>query len=198
MNRIRISGTIARDDGTFGKESENLYWLDVRRRSGTVDRLMVFADGEVPEGEVTVEGMVKATYRKGLGVPTFIEAADVAPAREGEQGTNDAVVIGVLREDPVCREKERRGDSSPDRPGPRYLSSIVLKTANGPVPVVLWGSMAKKAAEQLHAGDRLTVTGRMQSRRYRTKDGRKRIAYELSASSLKKAEDVPQDGTPEA
>lgn len=198
MNRIRISGTIARDDGTFGKESENLYWLDVRRNSGTVDRLMVFADGDVPEGDVTVEGTLKAAYRKGVGVPAFIEAENVVPAREGEQGTNDAAVTGVLKEDPVCREKERKDGGSPDRPGPRYLSSIVLKTESGPIPVVLWGVTAKKAAEQLHAGDRITATGRMQSRRYRTKDGRRRTAYELSASSLKKVGDAAKDEALEA
>ena len=194
MNRIKASGTITRDDGTFGKESENLYWLDVRRNSGTVDRLMVFADGEVPEGEVTVEGTVKAAYRKGLGVPAFIEAAGVVPAQEGEQGMNKAHVDGTLKEDPVCREVPRKDEGRPDRTGPRYISSVILRTDKGPVPVVLWGSMAKKAAEELHAGDRLEAGGRMQSRRYRTKDGRKRTAYELSASSLKKVGDTAQDG----
>lgn len=197
MNRIKASGTITRDDGTFGKESENLYWLDVRRNSGTVDRLMVFADCDVPEGEVTVDGIVKAAYRKGVGVPSFIEAASVMPAQEGEQGLNKAYVEGVLKEDPVCREVPRKDGGKPDRTGPRYISSVILRTDKGPVPVVLWGSMAKKAAEELRAGDRLEAGGRMQSRRYRTKDGRRRTAYELSAASLKKVGDAAQDEAPE-
>lgn len=197
MNRIKASGTITRDDGTFGKESENLYWLDVRRNSGTVDRLMVFADCDVPEGEVTVDGIVKAAYRKGVGVPSFIEAASVMPAQEGEQGLNKAYVEGVLKEDPVCREVPRKDGGKPDRTGPRYISSVILRTDKGPVPVVLWGSMAKKAAEELRAGDRLEAGGRMQSRRYCTKDGRRRTAYELSAASLKKVGDAAQDEAPE-
>ncbi|HLC76416.1 MAG TPA: single-stranded DNA-binding protein [Candidatus Peribacterales bacterium] len=50
--------------------------------------------------------------------------------------------------------------------------------------VVLWGDLAKLAAESLKKGQRIHVTGRVQTRSFETKAGQKRYTTEIVAESV--------------
>ena len=47
-----------------------------------------------------------------------------------------------------------------------------------------WRSLAENAAESLHTGTRVLVTGRLQSRTWETEDGQKRSAVEIEAEEV--------------
>ena len=47
-----------------------------------------------------------------------------------------------------------------------------------------WRSLAENAAESLHTGTRVLVTGRLQSRSWETEDGQKRSAVEIEAEEV--------------
>ena len=50
--------------------------------------------------------------------------------------------------------------------------------------VVAWRSLADNAAESLHTGTRVVVTGRLQSRSWETEDGAKRSTVEIEAEEI--------------
>lgn len=48
----------------------------------------------------------------------------------------------------------------------------------------LWGTPAQNAAESLHKGDRVLLTGRLRQRDYTSKDGEKRSTHELEIDEI--------------
>lgn len=50
--------------------------------------------------------------------------------------------------------------------------------------VVAWGELGEHAAESLHKGDRVIVTGRMEQRTWETDEGDKRSKVEVVASDI--------------
>jgi single-strand DNA-binding protein len=50
--------------------------------------------------------------------------------------------------------------------------------------VVVWGQLAERCNQVLHKGDRIYVTGRLQTRSWEAQDGSKRYKTELIADSL--------------
>lgn len=171
MNDSVISGILKKGDKDYPQGC--LYMLDVPRRSGTVDSLMVLSHTpDLMEGPVTITGHVKAEYIHKIGVPVYIVPEKIEPAEE--TGPSKTTVTGRLKEDPVCR-KTKQG---------KAVSTILLVTNDGTVPVLLWGKRAETAPEKFKAGDMLTASGRLQSRDYPDKKGGARTTYELSATSV--------------
>ena len=211
MNTIVIEGDLAKDDGRSGMKLDKLYWLSSERKSGTMDRLMVFvdgivpdgrvrirgkvksawksgtmdrlmvlADGIVPDGRVRIRGKVKSAYLRGAGVPTFIEAESVEPIEGSGTCVSEAVVDGMVRSDPVCRKIEARGGDGSGHGAGKHICTLLLQTDGGTVPAVLWGKDAESAPGRFRPGDMVRVSGRLQSRRYHTKEGGQKTAYSLS------------------
>jgi single-strand DNA-binding protein len=50
--------------------------------------------------------------------------------------------------------------------------------------IVLWNDMAKKAAEEVKKGSKVSVTGKLNYRTYETQSGEKRYITEIVASEL--------------
>ena len=50
--------------------------------------------------------------------------------------------------------------------------------------IVLWNDMAKKAAEAVKKGSKVSLTGKINSRTYETKDGQNRNIVEIVANYL--------------
>lgn len=171
MNQTKVCGNL-RDGGTEYAPG-HLYWLDVERKSGAVDTLMVLSPGEkLPEGQVQVTGRICSEYIHGVGVPVFIVPASVEPGGDG--GSSEACVHGTLKKDPVLRKTSKGTD----------ISSVLLMTEDGPVPTVLWGGPARKVVKTLKKGSPLHVNGRLQSRTFPLRRGGTRTTWELSVGSL--------------
>lgn len=176
MNEITVSGTLKKDGSKY--KPGCLYWLDVMRKSGVIDKIMVFSrDENLMEGDVLITGCVKAEYIQGLGVPVFIVPDSIEPMQDDKNRISEVTVLGILKADPVLRTIKSG----------KYISTIILMTAEGPVPILLWNGNAKIASETYKAGDMLKVTGRLQSREYSDRKGKKHTTYELSAHKIKLA-----------
>ena len=52
------------------------------------------------------------------------------------------------------------------------------------IPLVFWRGTAETAAKYCHKGDKLIVSGTLQSRQYEDKTGAKRTAYEVYVSHM--------------
>lgn len=173
MNSIKINGVLSAGGKKY--KQGHLYNLEVARKSGTVDTVIVLGEEGLQEGPVHIEGALKADYIHTLGVVTYIVPEKV---EEGEaDGYSRGEVTGILKSEPVCRKTN----------GGKSIASLLLKTDDGVVPVILWGVNAEKS-DMYRRGDELTATGRMQSRPYTNKKGERHTAYELSASRIDFAE----------
>lgn len=171
MNRIEISGMLRKDGQEY--VVGHLYWLDVARKSGTVDTLMVFSSDDLVDGNVHITGHIQAQYVRGMtGLPVFIVPDLVEYC--AIDNLSCATVTGKLRTDPVSRKTKDL----------KSIATVVLNTEYGPVPVLLWGSNAKKAENVYHAGDTIKVEGRLQSRQYTDKKSNVRTTYELSSGMM--------------
>ena len=171
------------------------FFLEVPRLSGVVDLLPIIAEDRVLEamdlsaGEMlTVTGQIRShnisgeTRRRLL---IFVFASSVI-CEDGDP------VNYVVVEGPVCREPIYRRT-----PLGREICDIMLAVPRAfhradYLPCILWGRTAQEGS-QCHTRDRLRICGRLQSRIYTkvTDAGpEERTAYEVSALSAEKAEDV--------
>lgn len=172
MNDSVISGTLKKG-GTDYRQGY-LYILEVPRKSGAVDSLMVISKTPgLMEGPVKITGHVRSEYIHKIGVPVYIVPEKIESVED--LGESRTTVTGRLKEDPVCRHT-KKGKS---------VSTILLVTNDGTVPVLLWGKDAEEVSEKYKGGDMLTASGRLRSREYPDKKGQTRTAYELSASKVK-------------
>ncbi len=176
MNKIIANGILKKAEKPY--DSRYLYWLEVARKSGTIDTVMVLSeDGGLMEGLVKITGALKSEYIHPVGVPVFIVPEMVEPGEEKAEVSSEAVVTGTLKHNPVCRTTKKG----------KNVSTILLITEGGTIPVLLWNDNAKQAPDKFKEGDTLTATGRLQSREYPVKDGA-RTTYELSARKIILAE----------
>lgn len=174
MNKVEVNGMLRK--GTHAYESGSLYWLDVTRKSGTVDTLMVLSpDDGLTEGSVNMSGTLKAEYINGVGVPVFIVPESVVIGKD--DGHSETVVTGVLKKRPECRKTH----------GGKLIASILVNVDGSQVPVILWGTTARNAEKTLNSGDMVKVSGRLQSREYTDrKKNQRHTTWELSATSIEK------------
>ncbi len=66
----------------------------------------------------------------------------------------------------------------------RYLQNNEWKEESSFFDVTAWGPLGENAAATLLKGMRVIVTGRLQQRRYETKEGEKRSAIEIVADEI--------------
>lgn len=162
-----------------------IFPLSVDRLSGAADLLNVVIPEDlfqacppVPGAEYEVAGEIRSfNNRSGTGprlVITFF-ARTLAPA-EGEH-LNRLELSGVLCKAPTLRRT----------PLGREICDLLLAVNRrygraDYLPCIAWGSLARSCAT-LEVGDPFSLTGRLQSRKYRKVDGNReteRTAYEVS------------------
>jgi len=166
-----------------------LFPLEVERLSGTMDVLNVIVSEDllrqcpvVAGEEYRLSGEVRSfNNRSGQGsrlVITFFARA--LEPWEGEH-TNALELTGVLCKAPVVRRT----------PLGREICDLLLAVnrrygRSDYLPCIAWGAVARSCG-MLGVGDRVHMTGRLQSRKYRKvdEDGTsERTAYEVSVMSL--------------
>lgn len=171
--------------------------LLVRRQSGVVDRLAVTIPGKlllsaeqegeaqhVPDGLILVKGQVRS-YNKmveGSGrLMVTLFAQGISPAVENDT-LNDVSLTGILCKPPIYRST----------PFGREICDMMLAVNRGfgksdYIPCITWGRNAQYAS-RLHVGDKLRLSGRLQSRQYQKQlengEYMNRNVYEVSVFTL--------------
>lgn len=169
--------------------------LLVKRLSGALDRLPITVPGKLMTGDETqYDGLLMAqgqvrSYNKvvdGSGrLMVTLFAQSIAPADENDT-LNKATIAGALCRPPVYRST----------PFGREICDMMLAVnrafgKSDYIPCIAWGRNAQYAA-RFQVGDRVRLTGRLQSREYQKllENGEymTRNAYEVSAFTLEAAE----------
>ena len=167
-----------------------IFPLEVQRLSGTADVLNVVASQQtleacpvLPGGYYTAKGEVRSfNNRAGVGsrlVITFF-AKSLSPAQDAPQ--NLLRLSGTL-----CKPTTLRRT-----PLGREICDLLLAVnrsygRSDYLPCIAWGALARSCA-RLGTGDTLSLTGRLQSRKYRKVlaegEEEERTAYEISVLNL--------------
>ena len=166
-----------------------IFPLSVSRLSGASDLLNVVVSEDllracppIPGGEYEVSGEIRSfNNRSGLGAKLVITffAKTITPA-EGEH-LNQLELSGVLCKQPILRRT----------PLGREICDLLLAVNRrygraDYLPCITWGSLARSCAA-LEVGDSISLTGRLQSRKYRKVAGdreEERTAYEISVLTV--------------
>ncbi|MBR3762217.1 MAG: single-stranded DNA-binding protein [Lachnospiraceae bacterium] len=197
-NQVTVVGevvsTIDYDHEAYGERFYTLM-LSIERTSGTKDVIPVVISEHLLDFSRDYQGEyleIKGEFRsfnqhdKTLKVRLYIFALE-AELQEGDiifPKNNSIVLRGTLFKEPVYRKT----------PFGRDIADVFI-AVNRPfgrsdyIPCITWGRNAKMA-EKLHTGDRVILTGRIQSREYKKTlpDGtiEMRTAYEVSAEMLRR------------
>lgn len=176
--------------------------LVVKRLSGAADRLpvtipgkLLTTDGVITDRPVMVQGQVRS-YNKvvdGSGrLMVTLFAQSVAECSDNET-LNKVAITGALCRPPVYRST----------PFGREICDMMLAVnrafgKSDYIPCIAWGRNAQYAS-RFNVGDRIKLTGRLQSREYQKlqENGEylTRMAYEVSAFTLE-ADDGLDDVRP--
>lgn len=199
-NRTVLCGTL---DGEIAfshlSRGRRLYTFPLRvpRLSGTEDVLNVICGEELlsalePDGSpmLCVEGELRSYNNKsGVGNKLVIFVYALSASFCADEPENRIVLRGTVCKEPVMRVT----------PMGREICDLLL-AVNRPcghsdyLPCIAWGLNARRAAE-LKVGDRIMLTGRVQSRSYIKNVGgepERRTAYEVSASAVEKLEETQE------
>lgn len=177
-----------------------LFPLVVCRLSGVEDRVNVVASREMldqcgglePEQEVTVQGEVRTfNNRSGEGSRLIISVFARSLWQEQSSDENRLELSGTLCKPPVLR----------GTPLGRTICDMILAVNRrygraDYLPCIAWGSLAHRCAER-SVGERVNLTGRLQSRVYQKLIGeetQERVAFEVSVMALL-GDDVRGAGT---
>ncbi len=192
VNRALLRG-VAEEEARLSHANHGVSYytfpLSVDRLSGAADVLNVVVSEEllqscpiVPGREYEVSGEVRSfNNRSGSGarlVITFF--ARTLAAAEGEH-KNRLELSGVLCKAPNFRRT----------PLGREICDLLLAVnrrygRSDYLPCIAWGSLARSCSA-LAVGDALSLTGRLQSRKYRKVEGdqeSERTAYEISVLTV--------------
>ncbi len=203
-NNIEIMGEILKKP-EFSHETHNEKFystvISVKRLSGDTDELELIIsektinieDVEVGKkynikGEIrSYNYYIKEEERRKLIITIFVKEMSIVENIENEEECkNELVIIGHICKKPIYRKT----------PFGREISDLLVAVnrvygKSDYLPCIVWGRNAKFAT-QLEIGDKIKITGRMQSRSYNKEIGDKKItkvAYEISAASLEKVEE---------
>ena len=197
-NKVEIVG-VATTYPEFSHEvfGEAFYTMDVttERTSGYPDVIPVTVSERLFDREdylgmaVRIKGQMRSYNRVDEDKTRLILsvfAMDVTELPEGGLHVNEIVIDGYLCKPPVYRQT----------PSGREIADIMV-AVNRPygksdyIPCICWGRNARYAGK-MDVGDRIRITGRIQSRDYWKKmpDGtqEKRTAIEVSAAAIGKEE----------
>ena len=195
INSVELRGGVA-GAIEFSHESrgEKFYRfpLEVERLSGTVDRLNIIARQELlaaldlsEKEKLCVRGELRSFNNKsGVGSRLVISVFARALAFEDGEDVNLVQLTGTLCKMPNIRVT----------PMGREICDLMLAVnrrygRSDYLPCIAWGMLAREVAEWT-VGDKLTLTGRIQSRRYIKlgEDGAQleKVAFEVSISEAER------------
>lgn len=191
-NRINLRGRATRGPA-FSHESHGKRFCSltvaVPRLSGTADELNLLLPEELaaaiePGDWLAVEGEVRSfNNRSGVGSRLVITVFVQSLALGEDRAENALALTGVLCKPPVYRRT----------PLGREICDLMLAVPRkygraDYLPCIAWGAMAGYASG-LGVGDRVSLTGRLQSRSY-TKSCPEgpveKTAFEISITDLRK------------
>lgn len=197
-NKVMMVGTVT-EEFEFSHEvyGEKFYrsHLSVARLSGTYDIIPIVVserlmDGvEVPgwkDAVLKVQGNFRS-YNEHIGekrrLVLSVFVTEVELAENFDLGESTIEIKGFLCKDPVYRKT----------PSGKEICDLLVAVnrAYGKsdyIPCICWGRTAKYIGNHGKTGDKVVVTGRIQSRTYRKKvsetETEERTAYEVSAAKL--------------
>lgn len=198
LNRISLHGFVGADPvpshSNHGVEFF-VFPLVICRLSGTEDRINVVASrkaleqsGGIHRGqELTVQGEVRTfNNRSGQGSRLIISVFARSLWGQAGEDENHLELSGTLCKAPVLR----------GTPLGRTICDMILAVNRrygraDYLPCIAWGSLAHRCAERT-VGERLHLTGRLQSRVYQKlveEEVRERTAFEVSVMSLVEEEE---------
>ena len=201
-NKISLVGELI-SAPKFSHETHNEKFytvkVDVKRLSGDIDTLEIIISEKLYDIEKIelgtryyIEGEIRSynyyvseTERRKLVINIFAKNLSIAEETDDEC-LNNFELIGHICKKPIYRKT----------PFDREISDILLAVnrlygKSDYLPCIAWGRNAKFAST-LEIGDKIKITGRMQSRQYTKKlndnEEEKKIAYEMSIITLEKKE----------
>lgn len=201
-NKISLVGEVI-SAPKFSHETHNEKFytvkVDVKRLSGDIDTLEIIISEKLYdidkielgiryyiEGEIrSYNYYVSETERRKLVINIFAKNLSIAEETDDEC-LNNFELVGHICKKPIYRKT----------PFDREISDILLAVnrlygKSDYLPCIAWGRNAKFAST-LEIGDKIKITGRMQSRQYTKKindnEEEKKIAYEMSIITLEKKE----------
>lgn len=201
-NKISLVGeVISAPKLSHETHNEKFYTVkvDVKRLSGDIDTLEIIISEKLYdidkielgiryyiEGEIrSYNYYVSETERRKLVINIFAKNLSIAEETDDEC-LNNFELVGHICKKPIYRKT----------PFDREISDILLAVnrlygKSDYLPCIAWGRNAKFAST-LEIGDKIKITGRMQSRQYTKKisdnEEEKKIAYEMSIITLEKKE----------
>lgn len=197
MNRITISGFANEPVFSHRFKGENFYnfILESPRKSETVDNIIcviseIFLEKVIPGEKIKVVGEIR-TYNKNedekrrLFVFVFVNEIYLYPSEFPE---NNVELEGFL-----CKEPVQRVTPFGRKIADFFVASNRAYGKSDYIPCIAWGRLSFRISERGKIGDKVNVTGRLQSREY-TKvfpDGTREqgTAYELSANTVEMEDD---------
>ena len=190
-NCVELFGQIA-SDPVFSHTSHGerfiSFQMEVRRLSGTLDRITILAVEKSAVGlrsgyPLGVRGQMRSfNNHSGEGTRLVITVLAREFFCEGEAHINSVVIRGVICKPPVCRKT----------PMGREICDLMLAVNRkygraDYLPFIAWGRHARQCSE-LSVGCELLVSGRIQSRTYIKilEDGSEleKNAFEISINEL--------------
>ena len=201
-NKISLVGeVISAPKLSHETHNEKFYTVkvDVKRLSGDIDTLEIIISEKLYDIEKIelgtryyIEGEIRSynyyvseSERRKLVINIFAKNLSIAEETDDEC-LNNFELVGHICKKPIYRKT----------PFDREISDILLAVnrlygKSDYLPCIAWGRNAKFAST-LEIGDKIKITGRMQSRQYTKKlndnEEEKKIAYEMSIITLEKKE----------
>lgn len=160
INRLAIWGVI-RDNNII-----------MKRTSGAIDVIPYVSEDPIEEGRYKISGQLRSR-RDGHHLQPYVFIEQAIPAEDILEA-NEVIIEGHVCSEPFYKELRSR-----------RLKAFMLAVDGNRcyyIPVVCWGRIA---LSEIAVGDKLILTGRIQSREY-TKGNEVRTAYELSVKTLQK------------
>lgn len=179
MNTVTLVGTID-SDYTYGYEHDGQSYFQTyirtERPSGIVDRIPVFMPERLAGhcGRVGIRGRYKS-YNMYDGdkrrLVLYVLAEEVKQA-DRNNDINDIFIDGFLTKNPLIRLTPKK------RSVAELLIAVNSDNKSDYIPCIVWDGNIRYI-EQLEAGSRIRIAGRVQSREHA-----KGIAYEVSADLI--------------
>ena len=200
-NKVILVGEVIEDlkisNETFNEKFYS-FKMSVKRLSGDTDELEIVISEKILSNDlikigntIVVDGEIRSynyvmenEERRKLILSVF--AKEVKELKDEDLTTNEVTLIGYICKKPIYRKT----------PFGREIADILLAVnrvygKSDYLPCIAWGRNAKFAST-LEIGDKIKITGRMQSRQYTKKNGEteeKKVAYEISLAGIEKIEE---------
>lgn len=185
-NKVKLSGFFTDEfkkyDFFKGKE-RYISYLCIKRRSGINDCIPIVFERDIVSQDIggmpaVVVGKFRSYMHKGV-MTSYVDASEISLIEE-VRGMNEITIIGEVFKKPEYRET----------PLGRVVANMTIKVRredpgwNDFIPCLTWKN-TMMAVKGLEVGDKVKLTGRLQSRNFtRMSTGEARTAYELSVAKV--------------